>query len=47
MLPLFLATASFQKNHTEPPKVAQLSKNAQSGHPGSLGCDFKSTFNNA
>jgi hypothetical protein len=27
------ATSSFQKNHNEPPKVAQLAKIAQSGHP--------------
>ncbi len=36
MLPLFWATSSFQKNHNELPKVAQLAKNAQSGHPGAV-----------
>jgi len=34
MSPFLWATSSFQKNHNEPPKVAQLAKNAQSGHPG-------------
>jgi hypothetical protein len=26
----------FSKNHDEPPKVAQLAKIAQSGHPGNI-----------
>jgi len=33
-LPLFWATSSFQKNHNEPSKVAQLTKKiTKSGHP--------------
>jgi len=31
----FGATSSFQKNHNEHPKVAQLAKIAESGHSGS------------
>jgi len=36
-LPLFWATSAFQKNHNEPPKVAQLAKNHPIWSPSVLG----------
>ncbi len=36
-------TWSFQKNHNELPRVAQLAKNAQSGHPDPFMLSKKST----